>query len=153
MKSFCNICKRLTDNLDRVYNMSNMKVISIFCIVCKMNKKYSIFYKSWIQYKSWILLNSSFVSEFSYFIPFTLMNLTNKWQWYVVFNCFTLVVKLRFFILFSMYIFYGDQCLQCNTLPLMNFYLSLRNAIAGYFVFHWIGKWRIINFKGKLNFS
>ena len=48
-----------------------------------------------------------------------------------------------------MYIFYGDQCLQYYTLTLMNFCLSLRNAIAGYFVFRWIGKWRLINFKGK----
>ena len=30
---------------------------------------------------------------------------------------------------------YGDQCLQYYTLPVITFCLSLRNAIAGYFVF------------------
>ena len=41
------------------------------------------------------------------------------------------------------------QCLQCYTLPVITFCLSLLNAIAGYFVFRWFGKWRLINFKGK----
>ena len=39
-----------------------------------------------------------------------------------------------FHSILAMNIFYGDQCLQCYALPLMTFYLSLRNAIAGYFV-------------------
>ena len=60
-----------------------------------------------------------------------------------------LVVKLCFFTILSMYIFCGDQCLQCYTLPVITFCLSLRNAIAGYFVFRWFGKWRLINFKRK----
>ena len=50
--------------------------------------------------------------------------------------------------IFNVY-FYGDQCLQCYTLPVITFCLSLLNAIAGYFVFRWFGKWRLINFKGK----
>ena len=59
------------------------------------------------------------------------------------------VVKLCFFTIMSMYIFYGGQCLQCYTLPVITFCLSLLNLIAGYFVFRWIGKWRLINCKGK----
>ena len=31
--------------------------------------------------------------------------------------------------------FVGDRCLQCYTLPVITFCLSLLNAIAGYFVF------------------
>ena len=31
--------------------------------------------------------------------------------------------------------FFGDRCLQCYTLPVITFCLSLLNAIAGYFVF------------------
>ena len=34
-------------------------------------------------------------------------------------------------------------------LPVITFCLSLLNAIAGHFIFRWIGKWRLINFKGK----
>ena len=59
------------------------------------------------------------------------------------------VVKLCFFTILSMYISMGGQCLQCYTLPVITFCLSLLNAIAGYFVFRWFGKWRLINFKGK----
>ena len=51
--------------------------------------------------------------------------------------------------LYCQCIFFGDRCLQCYTLPVITFCLSLLNAIAGYFVFRWIGKWRLINFKGK----
>ena len=51
--------------------------------------------------------------------------------------------------LYCQCIFFGDRCLQCYTLPIITFCLSLLNAIAGYFVFRWFGKWRLINFKGK----
>ena len=34
----------------------------------------------------------------------------------------------------QMYIFYGDQCLQCLTQPVMIFSFSLRKATAGYFI-------------------
>ena len=35
MKTFCSISKRQTDNIDKVYNMSNMLVILLFCIKCE----------------------------------------------------------------------------------------------------------------------
>ena len=47
MKTFCNICEKLTDNLDRIYNMSNMKIfnlISIFCGESRMKEENKLLY-------------------------------------------------------------------------------------------------------------